>query len=112
MAGLLVLTCPYEGHEEGHEFPDDWIFGGANDADPRADRRWRPTTYHYYSERAEVVHVTQTPLCDEEAIDQFTLVAHYGPTFNPVWLSATRPDGTVEMLKVRYDKATDTAVDT
>lgn len=102
----------YCGYDDGpHFYPGDWQWGGANEIDPRADHRWRPNTYEYYSDRLEIIHVTQTPLCDEEAIDNFTVVASYGPGFNPVHVSARRPDGTLEMLKVKYNKATDTATD-
>ena len=109
-------TTPFEwhldcGYDEYHVYPGDWIFGGANESDPRADSRWRPTTYEYYNSRIQIIHVTQTPICDEEAIDHFTWVANLGKGFDPVNVSARRPDGTIEMLKVRYDKATDTASD-
>jgi hypothetical protein len=103
------LDC---GYDDGpHIFPGDWVFGGANDSDPRADPRWRPNTYEYYDARLNIIHTTQTPLCDEQAIDEFTLVAGYGAGFVPVHLSVRRSDGTLHMLKVRYDKATDTATD-
>jgi hypothetical protein len=106
----LKVPCGYGC--EAHFFPLGWTFGGANGSDPRTDSRWRPTTYTYYNERAESIHVTQTPLCDEQAIDEFTLVSSYGNSFIPVYVAALRPDGKVEMLKVRYDKVSDTAYDT
>lgn len=105
----LKVPCGYGC--EAHYFPLGWTFGGANSSDPRADPRWKPTTYEYYDDRLAIIHVTQSPLCDEQAIDEFTIVAGYGRGFNPVRLSARRPDGKIEMLRVEYDKATDTAVD-
>lgn len=106
---IWEIECAYEGPV--HEYPYDWVFGGSNESDPRSDPRWRPTTYEYYNSRIEIIHVTQTPLCDDEAIDHFTWVASLGPGFDPVNISARRPDGIIEMLKVRYDKGTDTAHD-
>lgn len=106
---IWEVECEYGGPD--HEFPHDWTFGGANGLHPGADPRWRPQTYEYYSDRLEIIHVTQTPMCDDQAIDEFTIVASYGPGFVPVHLSVRRPDGTIEMLKVRYDKATDTVTD-
>ena len=103
---MIVLECGFDPPHT-HEFPDDWIFGGANGLDPRADPRWKPTTYEYWNERAECIHITQTPLCDDQALDEFTKVASFGPTYSPHWLSAKRPNNTVEMLPWLYDKATD-----
>lgn len=90
-----------------HEYPDDWNLGGANATDPRADSRWRPSTYEYIDDRLDCIHTTQVPLCDDQALDEFTKVAGYGPDFNPVWLKVCRPDGTEEMLPWIYDKQTD-----
>ena len=108
---MIVIPCKYDGPD--HEFPDDWIFGGANGQHPGADPRWHPTIYVYYNDRAQPIWSTVTPLCDDQAIDEFTLIArHHG---NPVWLSAerTQEDGTkvVEMLPWTYDKSTDTATE-
>lgn len=106
----VILECDFEPPHE-HRFPSDWRFGGASGVDPRADERWLPTTYTYLSDRLDPIHVTQVPVCDNEAIDYFSKVAGWGKGFNPVWLQAKRPDGTVEILKVQYEKETDTAWD-
>lgn len=106
----VVLECNYEPPHE-HYFPSDWQFGGPNETDPRADPRWIPTTYTYLDERLESIHVTQVPICDDQAIDNFTQVAGWGKDFNPVWIQAERPNGVVEILKVKYDKETDMAED-
>ena len=102
----MKLKCRFEP-EHYHEYPDDWQFGGANGLDPRADPRWRGTTYEYYNAQAERIELTQVPLCDDQAIDEFTRVANLGPGFDPVWLSAKRPGGALEMLPWTYDKKTD-----
>lgn len=108
---MIVLPCQYDGPD--HEFPDDWEFGGANNEHPAADRRFCTTTYTYYDDRAQPCWTTVVPLCDDEAIDQFTWVASLG--YNPVWLSADRyaPDGShkIDMLPWTYDKSTDTATE-
>jgi hypothetical protein len=97
-------ACEYGG--ESHRFPSDWIFGGADGSDPRADVRWQPTTYYYYSDRLDVVATTQTPLCDDQAIDEFTRVARWS---NPKYLAVLRPGETKSiMLPFEYTKADDT----
>jgi len=105
---VIELICPF-GPEHVHEFPDDWRLGGASGTDPRADERFSPTTYTYFDNKLQILHFTQVPVCDDEAIDYFTSVASWGAGFNPVWVQATRPDGTVETLPVEYEKATDIA---
>lgn len=109
----VTIPCrasdPPEGHL--HSFPDDWKFGGANDLHPGADPRYRSSSYTYWSDQVVVLHMTSVPLCDEEAIDKFTWVAENSPGHNPVFVSVRRPDGTEQMLPVRYDKETDTASD-
>ena len=103
----IVIECGYEPAHT-HEYPDDWQFGGANALDPRADPRWRPTTYEYYDANLRVVHLTQVPLCDDEALEKFTDVARYGPGFVPVFLRARRPGERAVTLPWNYDKSTDT----
>jgi hypothetical protein len=102
----IIIDCPYEPPHT-HEYPDDWEFGGASGLDPRVDRRWHPTTYEYIDADLKRSHVTQVPLCDDEALDYFTFVANLGPSFNPVWVWAVTPEG-VRTLPFTYDKATDT----
>lgn len=105
---MIVLTHPVADEEHTHEFPDDWNFGGPSGTDPRADPRWIPTTYYYYDDRLQVIHLTQVPICDDEAIDYFSTVAEYGSGFNPRWLRVKRSDGSVEPIPGEYDKASDT----
>lgn len=105
---MILLTHLPSDEECVHEFPDDWQFGGANGTDPRADTRWVQSTYLYYDDRLRVVHFTQVPICDNEAIDYFTKVASYGPEFNPCFLQVKRPDGHIEPVAGRYDKDVDT----
>jgi hypothetical protein len=106
----MRIICHYTDPPHEHDYPEGWLFGGANGIDPRTDERWKPTTYEYWSDRAELLHTTQAPLCDDQALDEFTKIASMGPSFNPHWLSAKRPNNTVEMLPWLYDKATDTLV--
>ena len=107
---VMLLDCGYD--DAPHEFADDWIFGGANESDPRSDPRWMPTTYQYFDDKLMRIHITQTPLCDEQAIDEFTKVASFGPLYNPVWLAVKRHgESEFKMLPVKYDRATDTAKD-
>lgn len=103
----MRLNCRFDPPHT-HEFEDDWEFGGADGLDPRADPRWRPTTYEYFDGGLHPIYVTQTPLCDDQAIDEFTLVAEISWEFVPVYLSAKPYGGKSEMLGWKYDKATDT----
>ena len=104
---MIVQVCTYTDPPHEHEWPDDWQFGGANGEHPGADPRYKPTTYTYFDADATPLFVTQTPLCDDQALDEFTKVASFGPSFNPKWLGVQRPDKTTEMLPWTYDKATD-----
>lgn len=110
---MIRVPCEFEGPD--HEYPDDWVFGGADGKHPGADPRWQPSSYTYYDGNAKVLHVTSVPLCDDEAIDKFTWVAGLGDSFNPVWVSATRylEDGSrrEDMLPWTYDKTTDMATE-
>lgn len=97
------------GYDDGpHEYPDDWQFGGANEADPRADPRWRPTKYVYYSDKFEVLAFTQALCCDDEALDYFTKIAKHFPGHNPRYIEVKRPDEEKQMLPWVYNKAEDT----
>ena len=100
----MIIDC---GYDETHTYPEDWIFGGANGIDPRADPRWQPTTYEYLDAFAQSVHVTQTPLCDEEALDEFTKVSSFG-NLRPVYLQVKRPGEKEHLLPFSYDESTDT----
>ena len=104
----IIIDCDYD-IPHTHEFPDDWIFGGANGLHPGADPRWEPTSYTYYNSSFEPIATTSAPVCDQQAIDEFTIVASYGLGFTPVYLSAKRRGelaGT--MLPVQYSKSDDT----
>lgn len=102
----MILNCNYiEPHT--HELPDNWFLGGPDGLDPRSDTRFRPTVYEYYNASVQVLHTTVVPFCDMEALDYCTTVAGWGSGFIPVWVSAKRPDGVVEMLPWTYDKKTD-----
>jgi hypothetical protein len=105
----MIVPCKFGGPD--HEYPDDWEFGGKQGDDPRADARFRTSAYTYFDERLNILWITSTPRCDDEAIDYFTFVASMGKDFNPVWLQATRSDGKAEMLRVLYNKSSDIAYD-
>ena len=107
---VLVQECIYDPPHT-HEFPIDWQFGGPNGTDFRSDPRWNPTTYIYLSDKFEPLHRTQSPMCDDEAIDRFSQVATFGPDYNPRYLQAIRPDGIPTALPVEYFADTDEVFD-
>jgi hypothetical protein len=101
---VILIDCPYEPPHT-HEFPDDWEFGGANGLDPRTDRRWVNTKYRYLDDHFNVVWGTGVPLCEDQAIDEFTKHAELGAKY----LQAKRPGSDeYELLDWQYDRATDT----
>lgn len=105
---MIILNCEYD-IPHTHEYPDDWSFGGANGLHPGADPRWETTTYTYFDDHFDPIYTTSVPLCDEQAIDQFTFVAGLGAGYNPVYLSARRRGELVGgMLPVKYSKTDDT----
>jgi hypothetical protein len=106
---MTVVICNYTDPPHEHEWPDDWEFGGANGLDPRADPRYRATTYQYFGDDATVLWTTQAPLCDDQAIDEFTKIASMGRSFRPKWIGVKRPGGKLEMLPWVYDIASDMA---
>lgn len=106
--GTFEIECHYTDPPHTHSFPEDWVFGGASGLHPAADPRWTPTTYEYYDGALHVVETTQVPLCDDQAIDEFTKVANYGPGYKPVYLSKRQPGERPHMLPWVYDKETDT----
>lgn len=109
---VMSVPCEYGVEHSEHIFDEDWIFGGANGIDPRADIRWMPTTYQYFDDKLKLLHTTQTPLCDDQAIDEFTVVSTFGPDWNPVWIAVKRQgEEKFQMLPVKYDKATDEVKD-
>lgn len=104
---MTIILCHYTDPPHEHEWPDDWLFGGANGLDPRADPRYEATTYTYYDEDLSVLWITQAPLCDDQALDEFTKIAGMGWNWKPTLVTAKRPDKTIEFLPWVYDKATD-----
>ena len=55
--------------------------------------------------------MTQVPLCDDQAIDEFTKVAKMGPDFNPRYLQVKRAGETaLTPIPWLYYKDTDEAV--
>lgn len=101
----IVRECRYEPPHT-HEFPDDWVFAGANGQDPRADVRWRPTTYHYLDDHFNIVWSTQAPLCLDQAIDEFTRWA----TGTVMYLQVQRHGGEPELTDWQYLVADDLVV--
>ena len=99
-----VVTCRFEP-EHQHVYPYDWFFGGPNNTDPRADPRWTPCAYTYYDATLHPVHTTSAPLCDDQAIDEFTLVAGWG--LRPHFLAVRRPGEKEVMLPWKYDLTSD-----
>jgi hypothetical protein len=99
----VIIACPYEP-DHVHEFPEDWVFGGANSLDPRSDPRWEPTTYVYLDSDLREVWTTQVPLCLDQALDEFTKHARLGATF----LQFGSPRGELDLAPWRYDRDSDT----
>lgn len=102
----MIIECGYTDPSHEHSYPEDWIFGGADGLHPGADLRYQPTTYTYYDADLSELWVTQTPLCDDQALDEFTLVSSIKDS-NPKWLSVKRPGQKAEMLPWTYDRITD-----
>lgn len=100
---MVTIACPYEP-PHAHEFPDDWVFGGANQLDPRSDPRWEPVTYVYLDRDLKEIWRTQAPLCLDQALDEFTRQADIGAAF----LQYGPARGSLELASWRYDRATDT----
>jgi len=104
---MTILEHPDYGCE--HEFPNDWIFGGADGIHPGSDPRWVPTIYEYMDEKLVTVHSTVVPVCDEEAFDYFTQVAEWRLT--PVYIAKHKPGEKVELIPVKYNEKEDTFYD-
>lgn len=107
MGTKLVQECPYESSHV-HKFPKNWFFGGPDRTDPRADPRWLPASYLYYDAGLRLLHTTSVPFCDDEAIDDFTRVAAFGPAYDPVYIGVVRPgERKQHLLPWVYDKKED-----
>lgn len=103
-----VINCTYLDEPHEHVYPGDWIFGGACGTHPGADPRYRPTTYTYRNEMLEHIYVTQAPLCEEQALDEFTNVSQNFPGSNPVYLEIVLPGGVPKLSRWRYNSSEDT----
>jgi hypothetical protein len=107
MTTLVRKRCKYDPPHE-HQYLDGWDFGGASGEDPRNDSRWKPSTYRYYDANLKQIYLTQTPICDDQAIDEFSKVVSFGSKYNPVYISVVRPGETEpSILPWKYDKKTD-----
>jgi hypothetical protein len=105
--GKLIQECNYEPPHV-HAFPKSWVFGGPSGTDPRADPRWKPDIYTYYDAGLQVLHVTSVPFCDDEAIDDFTHVADFGPGYHPVYIGVVRAgERKLTLLPWVYDEKED-----
>lgn len=101
---MITFPCPYGG--EDHSYPDDWVFGGADGKDPRADPRFMPTHYQYIDAEYGFCYLTGSYLCDDEALDNFTLVAQDS---DPKFIAAKRPgDNKYRLMPFVYVAETDT----
>lgn len=105
---MISVVCTSEPHHV-HEYPDDWVFAGADGTHPGGDARYEPSNYVYMNERLETIWTTSVPICDDQAIDYFTQVAAMGPQFNPVYLRKREPNGTYKIIPFIYDRETDEA---
>lgn len=103
-----VITCTLGGESHEHIYPGDWIFGGADGTHPASDPRYKPTTYTYRDEELDHIYVTQTPLCEEQALDEFTWVRNTFPGSNPVYLEITLPGEVPKFARWRYNSTNDT----
>lgn len=106
---MIQFDCPFGGRP--HEYPDDWVLGGANNKHPGADPRLETRIYTYWSDKVEILWTTSIPICDDQAIDMFTWVANIGRGCNPTRISVRIGKNKEIMLPVIYDKSTDTAKD-
>jgi hypothetical protein len=92
--------------EHVHIYPDDWTFGGADGTHPGADPRFETSRYWYFDERFDLVDVSSAPVCDGQAVDEFTRVARLG--FRPVYIGKRNAsESTPDLMPWRYDPATD-----
>ncbi len=106
----IVIECEYGG--EPHRYPSDWKFGGADGKHPGADERYQPISYWYFDDQLVPVHVTSAPLCDDQAIDEFTQVADMFPNHSPKWLAKRNTEThKLDMFKLSYDRTTDTVTE-
>lgn len=104
---MMIWDC---GYGCNHEYPDDWQFG-PNGNDPRADWRYQAASYIYLDSELDGVWQTMVPMCDEEALDNFTSVRDIempdGITVQ--YIMVRRPgEGKPHLLPFKYDASNDT----
>jgi hypothetical protein len=108
---IIRITCNYTDPPHFHDYPSDWIFGGADGTHPAPDPRWRSTTYVYLDAEFKPVYMTSEYLCDDEAIDKFTWVRDSIQGAKPKYLMAQRPgESKPKALPWIYDIKTDEAI--
>jgi hypothetical protein len=94
---MILLEYPEWGCE--HEYPDNWVFGGAIGADPRADPRYLPTTYVFMDRKLQAIHTCCSSLCDHEAIQsKKPRIENSFRNAKVYYIKAIRPDGTTELI--------------
>lgn len=105
----IKIDCPSGTPEcSGHEFPDDWQFGGANGKDFRADPRWAAATYRYLDKYFKEVWISTSFYCDEQALDKFTWIASIDPSYGDVRYVLKRMPGEVEWVPLPWEYRADT----
>lgn len=103
---MIEVDCRYSDTCK-HEYPDDWIFGGADELHPGADPRYVPTIYTYFDSEFRPIWSTTEYLCDEQAIEKFTWVRDIGPSFHPKYVQANLPGEKPRPLPWVYDEVKD-----
>lgn len=95
---MIIQVCTAEPMHY-HEYPDNWSFGGPTGNDPRMDPRFVPDVYRYLDASLNVVHTTVQFICDDEAVDGFTIIAGYGAP--PKWIQVKR-SGTDDFVTLPF----------
>lgn len=94
---MIKLEYPEWGCE--HEWPDDWVFGGAIGGDPRADPRYLPTVYEFLDRNLRRIHTCCSPLCDHEAIqDKRVRIERSFKDAKVFYIKAIRPDKSFQLI--------------
>lgn len=100
---MITIPCTFGGDE--HTFADDWKFN--DQGDPRADPRFKPTHYQYFDKEICAVYLSGAFLCEDEALDYFTVIAKEFPDVK--YIAARQPDADkYSILPWIYVKDTDT----
>lgn len=103
---VTVLTHFFTDPPHEHEYPGDWVFGGADGCHPGADARYRPVLYTYYNADIQPVCYTTEFVCDDYAVEGFTKYRDR----KPVYLTAQPHDAKVYTVPWVYDSSEDEAV--